>query len=1180
MIKKKYLILILNLLSSLIAISQRTDEEMSYNATSFPPSPNAAALARFGDIPVSMYTGTPSIEVPLYTVATGDIAMAIKLSYHAGGFKVSEMASNVGLGWTIDGIGSISRTVRGIPDDASNGYLNNNIDVSSITGSNQVEMKQLFKDVNRGLIDLQSDIYYFSFLGKSGKFFIDKATQTGVILNANEKIKIERGITSSWVVTDNRGMKYFFGTFPTQSSGVERSVVEQDGRSIPGGGFNSPTAWHLVRVEDGKGNYIAITYEDYNSSYCMFNNKVKYIFQAGASCDLSESGGGFDNYEIHGKKISSISWNAGSVVFTYNTTPRTDLGTTDNALRSVEVFNNETPAASVIKWQMEHSYFSTTATSASPCSMGSFGPLRLDTIKQVAPDNSSLPGYIFTYNNQMPALGGYAQDYWGFNNGRDNLTLVPSLQITHGSSTLITDGADRSPNNSFSDAGLLTSIKYPTGGTTEFTYEGHDAYMADFSFEPTTSIPQMRYAIVRKDDMNNLPNRTARFTVNSSTAFVNGQSGAMFTLRVRVDAPCDPSVRDGGCGGDIYIQTFPGNAGAYVFGNMGTISGIQTRTFFLPNGTYDLVIEGYSTVNDLIYDYADLFGPDESQVSDGRYNKPIGGVRIAKIVSKDGHGPDKVTNYVYRQKDDPTRSSGALVDLPIFTSEFKKDVGDPTTECEYTAIYATSKAPLSSTQGSHIGYSYVEEIQGDLATMNINGKSGFEYTSALSIQDQGASVFPFAPKMSFDMKRGLLLKKTVYKYENAAFDPVRLEENVYELGEIRNLKNQYSMVLACNDLLSDGGCNEVTSKMYTDRSLWVWLKETKVTDYSSIGNLHSDKQVQYQYENENHLLPTRTATIASNQDIETEILKYPNDFLDSDLDQTTLAMKNTDHQLAFPLEKISLKGLPGQEIALGSTVYKYFRIGSGKAMLQSIYKRKLAAPVSFSNTSLFPVYRPISAISDAVFRNILMLTYNSSNAVVKEEDIQGKTAFVWDDNNQVPIAITNNADQSQIAYTSFEPFATVGGWSFTGSIASAGTPPPTGSRWLTAATVSKNDLPNGSYIVSYWRTGTSPFAISGVSTNEVEIGPTVNGWTFIKHKVVSNATTLTIAVPDAIDEVRLYPFEAQMKSITYKPLIGVTSEINEQGSIRHFEFDKFNRLMHTRDIRRNILTKYDYNYAQ
>jgi hypothetical protein len=35
-------------------------------------SPNAASLGRYGDIPVSYYTGTPEITVPLYDMQVKD----------------------------------------------------------------------------------------------------------------------------------------------------------------------------------------------------------------------------------------------------------------------------------------------------------------------------------------------------------------------------------------------------------------------------------------------------------------------------------------------------------------------------------------------------------------------------------------------------------------------------------------------------------------------------------------------------------------------------------------------------------------------------------------------------------------------------------------------------------------------------------------------------------------------------------------------------------------------------------------------------------------------------------------------------------------------------------------------------------------------------------------------------
>ncbi|MDZ7897189.1 MAG: hypothetical protein U5N85_04060 [Arcicella sp.] len=68
-----------------------------------PKSPNVSAIERFGDYPVSMYSGLASIEIPLYDIKVGNINIPIKMMYHSSGNKVNDNASWVGLGWSISG---------------------------------------------------------------------------------------------------------------------------------------------------------------------------------------------------------------------------------------------------------------------------------------------------------------------------------------------------------------------------------------------------------------------------------------------------------------------------------------------------------------------------------------------------------------------------------------------------------------------------------------------------------------------------------------------------------------------------------------------------------------------------------------------------------------------------------------------------------------------------------------------------------------------------------------------------------------------------------------------------------------------------------------------------------------------------------------------------------------------
>ncbi|MEJ0105011.1 MAG: hypothetical protein WDO19_21760 [Bacteroidota bacterium] len=82
--------------------------------------PTAASVGKYGDIPVSYHTGVPQIAVPIYTVKEGPLSLPVSISYHAGGIKVMEPAGWCGTGWNLNAGGVISRTVRGVADEALN----------------------------------------------------------------------------------------------------------------------------------------------------------------------------------------------------------------------------------------------------------------------------------------------------------------------------------------------------------------------------------------------------------------------------------------------------------------------------------------------------------------------------------------------------------------------------------------------------------------------------------------------------------------------------------------------------------------------------------------------------------------------------------------------------------------------------------------------------------------------------------------------------------------------------------------------------------------------------------------------------------------------------------------------------------------------------------------------------
>ena len=71
-----------NLLSTLIIyllaaipMSAQVPQEPTYGMT-----PNAKSFQRYGDIPVSLYTGTPDISIPLATLREGELTLPVSLS--------------------------------------------------------------------------------------------------------------------------------------------------------------------------------------------------------------------------------------------------------------------------------------------------------------------------------------------------------------------------------------------------------------------------------------------------------------------------------------------------------------------------------------------------------------------------------------------------------------------------------------------------------------------------------------------------------------------------------------------------------------------------------------------------------------------------------------------------------------------------------------------------------------------------------------------------------------------------------------------------------------------------------------------------------------------------------------------------------------------------------------------
>jgi len=181
------------------------------------PSPNAASLGTYANYPVGNFTGAPEISVPIYEIDEGGFKLPISLSYNASGIKVNDIASWVGLGWSLNAGGVITRNVIGAPDDVKNWttigginlyptqpptspsygnfgflYANYNGTVSEANARAQLNpggftighffnsqannIAWQFKLLRFYQIDAEPDIFNFNFNGHAGKFIFNQGT--------------------------------------------------------------------------------------------------------------------------------------------------------------------------------------------------------------------------------------------------------------------------------------------------------------------------------------------------------------------------------------------------------------------------------------------------------------------------------------------------------------------------------------------------------------------------------------------------------------------------------------------------------------------------------------------------------------------------------------------------------------------------------------------------------------------------------------------------------------------------------------------------------------------------------------------------------------------------------------------------------------------------------------------
>jgi len=526
------------------AQNRQYDVPKTEDLVKIPPSPEAAAFAKYGNTPTNLYTGSPNISIPVASLKGRGIDIPISLSYDASGIKVEQIATWVGLGWNLNVGGMVTRQVNGLPDD----YFSSSLPGGDNTFPAYVPFYDLSiaadykfaRDFNPrpniiyppgqlaryfGFMDkfvktnpkyeAQPDTYSFNALGMSGTLFIDYDNEIAYCIESPEikaypviqvippyTVKIIVG----WRIIDGMGNIFHFSV-------AEKTRVfendEQDGKRV----YNS--AWALTKIETAnKRDLVEFNYTqlaEWQQEQLAGRGVIRNDFLSNSQCGIDQMiVSAQPTYQIQQVELSSIKINGITRAQFLTFLNRQDL-IGKNALGQIKIFNSL--GAPVNTHKFNHTYFGSPSTNEKDLR------LRLDNVEVFDNANGTPPQkYSFSYNpGYMPSRESMAQDYWGYYNGQDgNSTLIP-YNYDFDQTNVNFIGANRKPNPATTLACSLAKIQYPTGGSTEFYYQPHTlppnsySYKEDYllgsaglrgGFDPSDP---MRYFNPRCDDILSTP---------------------------------------------------------------------------------------------------------------------------------------------------------------------------------------------------------------------------------------------------------------------------------------------------------------------------------------------------------------------------------------------------------------------------------------------------------------------------------------------------------------------------------------------------------------------------------------------------------------------------------------------------------------------------------------------------
>ncbi|WP_293902546.1 PKD domain-containing protein [Sphingobacterium sp. UBA5670] len=477
-------------------------------------------------------TGGAQMNIPLYLIQRGDIQIPINLSYYGNGVKVKASEGNAGMNWNVSIGGSISRELRDLPDEIDQGtgadrragwlYNGNEAKIAAFTIANDnnkttcpdetTDLTYLQTNFS-SLWDMEPDVFHLNAPGLSATL-VFRGNQ--LVSTDKSDLKVSYTLSGagfgiqSIVVKTDQGLIYEFNVterFVRQATRPNLSGILYQKRQYDlyknTIGYNGN--WYLSKITDNNGNDVSFGYSELGRIY-MGRDVAFYIGDSNTKTKQYRIEDNYTPVLLTEVNYSGRPDNLGAqqlkISYKFNEYTRTYV-ISDLTLNSYEseLIPIDPPASFwKIIWRLSFSYSEATANTSESRYRRYFldqviGSTHGKTINTKFDYYGLTKLSVLDYKIDLPDSASTQLDAWGYYNSSSASTLNPQVYLNPSSSAhdrirtylpsgltstypYTLSGNTRSTDINRVKNGMLRSVTYENGGTSEITYEPQQFYDA------------------------------------------------------------------------------------------------------------------------------------------------------------------------------------------------------------------------------------------------------------------------------------------------------------------------------------------------------------------------------------------------------------------------------------------------------------------------------------------------------------------------------------------------------------------------------------------------------------------------------------------------------------------------------------------------------------------------------